>query len=456
MTGGTIPFTAVDESADLLERRGEPNLILLELRLAGRLDADRLRAAVGDALRALPMARARRASGGPWRRRSSWEIPGGPDLDPLTVAPAGAVPDTERRRMMDTPVPLSTSPTLRLRLLPSPGTPGPGADASGTGGHAADGGDRLLIAAHHALFDAISCLGFLTSVSHAYNGTQDPVAVPDETRTPESPAAPDAAHAPHAELFPRAVRVARAAAPGDGGYGCVLTEFDADRTAALAAAARRRAATVNDLLITALALTVTRWNAAHRRPSTPVRITMPINARAADRRFDGIRNHSRLTSISSAAGEPAELLASVADQTRRAKRTAAPAGGPAAQVLGSPALPRGLRRTLVGPVRAAARLLADTTMLSNLGRLPDPPAFDGAGNTTGLWLAAPAPMPRGLSVSALTVFGRLHLAVRHRYAVLGAPAAAAFTAAFTEALDELAALPASSHLSAHATEGRSQ
>ncbi|MEU3465724.1 hypothetical protein ABZ721_38035 [Streptomyces sp. NPDC006733] len=437
MTGGppltgAIPFTAVDESADLLERRGEPNLILLELALAGRIDAGRLRAAVGAALGAHPMARARRAPGGPWRRRSAWEIPSGPDLDPLTVAAPGAEPDTERRRLMDTHVPLPSSPALRLRLLPS------------------DGGDRVLLAAHHALFDAIGCLGFLGSVAEAYNGTpaRPAAAVPQAppvTGVPHVPHVPDAPGDGRPELFPRAVRVARSSASGSGGYGCVLEVFSAERTSALTTAARRRSATVNDLLITALAVAVACWNETHHRRSGPVRITMPINARATGQRFDGIRNLSRLTSVSAAAGEPGDLLASVARQTRRAKGSSAPAGGPAAQVLGSPALPYGVRRALVGPVRAAARLLADTTMLSNLGRLPDPPAFDGAGATTGLWLAAPAPMPRGLSVSALTVLGRLHLAVRHRHAVLDAPAARAFTALFVGALDELAALPTAVH-----------
>ena len=45
-----LPFTAMDETADLLERPGEPNLILLELAMSGRLDPSRLSVAVGAAL----------------------------------------------------------------------------------------------------------------------------------------------------------------------------------------------------------------------------------------------------------------------------------------------------------------------------------------------------------------------------------------------------------------------
>ncbi|MEU1624399.1 hypothetical protein ABZ746_03440 [Streptomyces sp. NPDC020096] len=422
-----LPFSAVDETADLLERRGEPNVILLELAVGGRLDEARLRTAVRDALGAHPMARARKSADGPWHCRSSWEIPAAPDLDPLTVAAPGALRDDERRRAMDTAVPLGLSPLLRMRLLP-------GGD-----------GDRLLVVTHHALFDAISCLGLVTSVIRRYNGEPDPVpeADPGLARTLPSPA-PAPVRAQRARPA-RPVRVARVATAGAEGYGCVLHALGAAHTQALATGARRQGATVNDLLITGLALALARWNREHGGAVAPLRITMPINARPEGSRFEGISNLSRLTSIDIAdSQDPRALLARVAHQTRLAKRTQAPAGGPAALLLGAPRLPYAVRRSLVPVVRTVARRYADTTMLSNLGRLPALPSFDGAGPITHLWMAAPAPMPRGLSVSALTVDDRLHLAVRHRRAVLDTAAATAFTGRLVAAFAELAELPAAS------------
>lgn len=424
--GPLLPFTAADETADLLERPGEPNLILLELALGAHLDPGRLRAAVHAALAAHPMARARRAADGPWRRHSRWEIPGRLDHDPLTVAAPAALPRDERRTLMDTPVPLGASPLLRMRLVP---------------GYE---GDRLLVVAHHALFDAVSCLGFTAFVGRRYSGETDPPPAldPAAARTPR-PVPPEPAAG--SRRFTRPVRVARAGTAARDGYGCVLHALTAAETAALAGSARRRGVTVNDMLITALALAVTRWNTAHHRPAGPVRITMPINTRPAEHRFEAISNLSRLTSIDAGPatdGDPAALLACVAAQTQRAKRTHPPAGGPAAVLLGAPGVPHALRRAMVPAVRAAARRFADTTMLSNLGRLPEPLPFAGAAPVTGLWMAAPAPLPRGVSVSTLTVSGRLHVAVRHRMAVLDAAAAAAFTELFTGALADLARLPA--------------
>jgi hypothetical protein len=243
-------------------------------------------------------------------------------------------------------------------------------------------------------------------------------------------------------LPPRPVRVARQPAPGRRhGYGLVPLGFDAEQSAAFARAARTAGVTLNDLLLAALGLAVTRWNAHHGRPTEPLRVTMPVNTRDRDARHLGEGNHSRLTSIDAAGRDPRALLAAVAARTAQAKTApAGPQGGPAALVLGAPWLPRALRQVLAPGVRFAARSFADTTMLSNLGPLTElPRRLAGAGAITELWAAAPAPMPRGLSVTALGAGGRLHLMIRHRFEALDAPAAAAFTELFAHAVAELAA-----------------
>ncbi len=230
--------------------------------------------------------------------------------------------------------------------------------------------------------------------------------------------------------------------------------FDAEGSAALARAARAAGVTLNDLLLAALGLAVTRWNTLHARPAEPLRITMPVNTRDRRARHVGGGNHSRLTSIDAAGRDARAVLAAVAARTAEAKAVpSGPQGGPAALVLGSAWLPRGLRRVLAPCVRLAAHSFADTTMLSNLGPITElPTVLVGAGEITELWAAAPAPMPRGLSVTALGANGRLHLMFRHRFEALDAPAAAAFTRVFADALTELAQLTAVAALTGELTE----
>jgi NRPS condensation-like uncharacterized protein len=100
--------------------------------------------------------------------------------------------------------------------------------------------------------------------------------------------------------------------------------------------------------------------------------------------------------------------------------------------------PVAVKRPVARLVRGlAAPVLTDTSLVSNLGLLPDPPTFDGSG-TESLWLAGPCPMPRGLCVAAVTVAGRLHLSIRYRLALLDQAGAEDFTACFRAALAELA------------------
>jgi NRPS condensation-like uncharacterized protein len=469
MSAPPTRFTALDETADLMERRDEPNLIYLEMAVAGALDPDRLRAAVDAAFAAHPATRSRRLPTPLWRTRSRWQVEPRPRTEPLTVRTGpGLDLDAERRALLDHRLDLRHPPLLRLRLL-----------RGGTGG------DRLLLVAHHAGFDGMGFVGVLLAICAAYNGAapdgaSDATPPHDATSphdyTPPLPVLPHPPAPGQAEeepsgrrtlLPPSPVRVARQPAPGRRhGYGLVPLGFDAERSAALSRAARSAGVTLNDLLLAALGLAVTRWNAHHGRPTAPLRVTMPVNTRDRQARHVGDGNHSRLTSIDAAGQDPRALLAAVAARTAHAKAAPdGPQGGPAALVLGAPWLPRVLRQALAPGVRFVARSFADTTMLSNLGALAGlPRRLAGAGAITELWAAAPAPMPRGLSVTALGANGRLHLMIRHRFEALDAPAAAAFTELFDHAIAELAAVatverprPASGALTApvapHGTEG---
>ena len=105
------------------------------------------------------------------------------------------------------------------------------------------------------------------------------------------------------------------------------------------------------------------------------------------------------------------------------------------------AAPAAVKRHTARLARRLARpVCTDTSLVSNLGVLPDPPSFSGTGQEP-LWFSGPSPMPRGLGVGAVTIAGRLHLCVHYRPALLDAGAAADFTADFCRTLVGLAALP---------------
>ena len=171
---------------------------------------------------------------------------------------------------------------------------------------------------------------------------------------------------------------------------------------------------------------------------------MPVNGRDPQRRWQGPGNLSRLIRVTAHPGQRADaagLLAQVAAQTRAGKLQPRPGLDAVSRLLAAGWAPAEVKRHTARLARRLARpVCTDTSLVSNLGVLPDPPSFSGSGQEP-LWLSGPAPMPRGLAVGAVTVAGRLHLCVHYRHALLDSGAAADFTAAYCQALAGLAALP---------------
>ena len=100
-------------------------------------------------------------------------------------------------------------------------------------------------------------------------------------------------------------------------------------------------------------------------------------------------------------------------------------------------LPVPLKRGLVRlGLYILGRIECDSSLLSNLGNVTDPPTF-GMLPPTRMWFSTSAHMPRGLSVGAITVGGRLHLCFRYRNALLDATAGQDFAAEYAAALSAL-------------------
>jgi len=424
------PFTVVDEAVHLLDTPAEPWGIQLELTLAGHLEESRLRAAARAALARHPMARARRLAARRTDRSWCWEIVLEADLDPVRVVDCPGEADLAgaREDLFGRQIPLAEAPPLRMWLARRPGA------------------DALLLSANHAAFDGYGCVRLLRSVAAAYAGRPDPdpVVELDEARDVERLlAAPDRQTRARrfrmlagkaADMVARPTRLASDGSTDRPGYGFHHLALSEEESAALAGSGH----TVNDLLLAALVLAVAGWNEEHGTDARRIGILVPVNLRPKEWGQDIVTNlvlDARvLVKAGQRPGVPA-LLAAVARQSARIKQ-----GGGAAliEVVGGwRALPLWTKQPLSALLWLTGNRVVDTALLSNLGKLDDPPDFGGGITTTEAWFSAPARMPCGLTVGAATVAGRLQLVFRYRHPLLGPDAAARFARTFRAELERV-------------------
>jgi NRPS condensation-like uncharacterized protein len=417
-------FSAIDEAIHLVDSDVEPWSVHLEARLAAVLDEDRLRAAVAAAAARHPRASARRTERTRWLRRWAWEICPAPDPDALVEV--ADCPDDEalaavRSQLQSRSIPLTGPSPLRLCLAHHPR------------------GDVVMLNLNHAAADGIAALRLLNSIARAYVGHADPVvAPPGLAPLPRCRSAVRALAGELAELLAPAARVA----PEDGhdapGYGFHHVALPAGTTRALAGRAPG-GATVNDLLLAALHLAIDEWNQDHRVPTERISVLMPVNLRPQQWWHEGVINASFMVPVSTRPlhrVDPATALAAVTRRTRQVKQGRTPLA-----VVGLLARLQPLPLSLK---RLTARLLSrgrfvKTAILSNLGRLDEPPWFGSdAGDVVEMWFSPPAKMPLGLAIGALTLRGRLYLSFRFRHPLVAPAAAARFADRYAAALESLA------------------
>jgi NRPS condensation-like uncharacterized protein len=451
------PFGTADELSCYYDAPTEPCNVHIEVRVSGHLEEAALRRATEAALAEQPRTLVRRAQGGWWRRSYAWEVPGRPDLDPLSATTWADERELAQRRMqfLAASPPLDSSPPVRLLLAAGPGE------------------DCLILNAHHAALDGISCLELLLGVARHYQGATDSAALAADPATdpaalaagqpalaaavparystgtvaprPDGPGRPARARS----LLPRpAARIAAelASDPGRGpadrsGYGFRL--ITCERVPRAPRTGPGPHATVNDLLIAALIVAIGRWNASHGRSRDQIRITMPVNARAPGQ-DSAAGNLSRLTAVTARppaqGGDLRPLIANVAAQTLAAKNRPGPQVEPLSQALAAAWCPAAVKHRLLRlALRTAGPLICDSSLVSNLGIVADPPRF-GPAPATHLWFSTSAHMPRGLSVGAITLGGKLHLCLRYRHALFSEPAAARFADAYAAALSDITSL----------------
>lgn len=430
-----LPFNVVDEAIDLLDTQSSPWSIQLEVRVAGRLAEDRLRAALIKGLRRHRRGRARRLVGSHTRRHEEWEVTTGLDVDPLAVVdcPDDAALAAARAQLQSSSVPLETSPPVRARLARTPD------------------GDVLMLNLHHVATDGVGGLRLLRSVACAYRGAPDPLPHHDpladrtlpvrlaealgSTRLRRCLALADRLRdvvTPPARLAGTRSEEESAA---DGGCGFYHVALGEEQTRRLTDS--ERSGSVNDVLLAALHLAVADWNAHQGAPCRRVTVLMPSNLRPPRWREEWMGNFSlpaRIATIPRQRTSPTAALDAVVAQTSRKRRTGM--GTALLQLLdGSQRLPLRAKRAGIAAFDRTGRRLADTVLLSDLGNVIDPPAFgEEAGNASELWFSAPSRMPLSVSLGALTVSGHLHLVFRYHRRVFDDRAAQRFAEGYLDRL----------------------
>ncbi|MGN6796273.1 MAG: hypothetical protein ACTHJW_28120 [Streptosporangiaceae bacterium] len=427
-------FAVADELTCYYDRPDEPANVHLEVRAAGRLDLAAIRASVSAVLASQPRIMARRRQAG-WQRGYRWEFPVALGSDPVLAARYFNQEDLDLQRDAF----LSSSPSLALapplRFLLTSGSEG----------------DHLILNAHHAAFDGLSCLRLLHEVAAAYGShvlsgetseRQPPVADTEGAAAAESgglpPAMPAGEHGATRRQIGKTARIA----PGSGadrsrpGYGAHLVTWDGQ---AVTDSPRRGGPSVNDLLIAALMVTIGDWNRA-RGGSDRIKITMPVGDKSQAGPAGQWANLSRLTTIAArvpAGARPADVIAGVASQTRAAKEHAGPQLDLASRVLAGAPLPVMVKHMLLrSALRIAGPFLCDTSLVSNLG-VVETLTF-GATPATQVWFSTSAHMPRGLSLGAVTAGEALRLTFRYRRALMSGADAAEFAAMYSKTLDQFA------------------
>ncbi|WP_149359373.1 condensation domain-containing protein [Lolliginicoccus suaedae] len=377
----TLTVTSLDEAFINLASKVIMS-VQFEVRVSGTLEEERLRGALRQAVATHPLARARLAPPRLSSTRVTWEIADSADHLALEVTdePVGVVRDRLQSRAPD----LARSPLFHVALVRHPG------------------GDYLMFNFHHAGFDGMGAVRFLTSVARAYSGAEDIAGGPPIEEARDLRAIAGARS--FSDVIPRAQklaqdtmerkRVTRVASdggdPAEPGYTFAAVTLTAEQTAGIVAS-KPKGATINDVALAAQALTVLRWNEAHgEKIGDSVSIMMPVNMRPAEWSTEVISNYASFLAIvvpTSVPRDLAEATMVVRDRTKKLKENGA--AGWIVDVLDrGNMLPVILKKNLASMLPLVQHQFVETTVLSNVGRM-SLPGFGDAGEVTEVWFSPP-------------------------------------------------------------------
>lgn len=413
-----VPFSGVDGLMDALDEPGRPQTIELEVAVAERLDDDRFREAVIAAANQHPMARARKMTARPFDNNFVWQIDA--KADPAVADVATAQDDAAlvalREALSSRHIDVTLGPPFRALLV-----------------HAPDG-DRVLLSVNHAAFDGVAAVRLLQSMSRAYAGKDDPLPTVDplttrgvfddpgeQRRTSDTPSLPK-----------RSARLAPTRSATDAGFGILHLDLAVDDLRS------GTDATINDVLLAGVHSAVDKWNRLHSARCEDVGVMVPASQRPPAWRNEVVANlvlTGHVYSTKDERSQPDRLLSAIAGQTKRMK---ADGVGGAEQLSRSSRTPVLFRQLLPKVIDVGAEHFADTTVLSNLGRIDDESWFGGEGR--GIWFSPPPRRPVFLAIGAATVGEKLGLSLRWCESAMARADAVAFADLLRVSLGELVAV----------------
>jgi NRPS condensation-like uncharacterized protein len=301
------------------------------------------------------------------------------------------------------------------------------------------GGDLLMLNVNHAAADGVGALRVLDRIARAYARDADPDSPLEFVATRELPVRPASplesipvrlgkrAMTWLRDMLAQPTGLARDGQGDDPACGFHHVALTAQQTHDVIDV--QRTSPDRDVLLAALHLAIGDWNRRHAVPGRRIGVLVPADLRPEDLPQDLVGNFSvnaRLSTRRHNRSGPASVLKAVTAQGKRTKRTRT-----------GIALIAGLQRAgllvlwakqssvVLHPVTNNHRV--DTAMLCNLGSLGEAPCFrSDAGDTVELWFSAPVRSPLSLSIGAVTIGGRLHLAFRYPHRLLGPEAARRF------------------------------
>jgi NRPS condensation-like uncharacterized protein len=423
-----VPFNGVDTLIYDFDQLPDPWSVHCEVRVGGRLDPSRLAAAALEAVRRHPMGRARMEPFGPMTRTFHWLIDDEVAAVPLEIidCTTDAQVEAARGRLLSRRIDLHVAPPLALALAHHPE------------------GDYLIMNLNHVVGDGMSSYRLMSSICHAYAGSEDTLPVLPLAHVRNLRGHVGCRNLADARTRLRGlarhvsdtrnnppVRVAvDGGSEGAQAYGFHRLRFDRDEAVRIATR-RLKPASINDLLLAALAVTIRRFN--DQRGVAPGRISlmMPVNLRPAEWSKELVSNIVSMVPLGVPEGAQSDLVAA---QAAVAKRTAElkeqRLAGAMIDMIGMIGIwPAGVRHAATRRSRGLGEKSADTTVLSNLGNLHQALDFGaGAGAATELWFSPPAGMPTGTAVGATTMNGEMFLTLRYSRALFDAEGAAQFAA----------------------------
>ncbi|MDX6521019.1 MAG: hypothetical protein QOF08_1624, partial [Gaiellales bacterium] len=152
-----VPFNRLDTLIYHVDRTPDPWSVHCEVRVGGLLDPSRLAAAALEAVRRHPMGRARMEPFGPTTRTFHWLIDDEVAAVPLEIidCTTDAQVEAARGRLLSRRIDLHVAPPLALALAHHPE------------------GDYLIMNLNHVAGDGMSSYRLISSICHAYAGSED-------------------------------------------------------------------------------------------------------------------------------------------------------------------------------------------------------------------------------------------------------------------------------------------